>query len=57
MLLQAGSNPDTPEMGGVTALHRASDLGHTDAVRALLASRADPNLADQARMWGLAATG
>ena len=41
-LIEAGADPNSPDKGGVTALHRAVRTRCADAVRALLSNGADP---------------
>ena len=46
----ADPNAEDTYMTGVTALNRASSLGHEEVVRVLLASGADPNTRDDVRV-------
>jgi len=59
-LLAGGADVNARTDYGVTALLLATQRGHTDAVRALLAHRANPNLEDtfyKLTPLGLAASG
>ncbi len=46
VLLEAGANPDAPDFGGETPLHRAARIGREGSADMLLRHGADPNASD-----------